>query len=77
MHVEVMYALHPTDSSHSISQYISNVSQKRGDKGEPLDNIRSIDDPRNVITLWGELHHHLGNLSIAFLQVCSPSQVYC
>ena len=69
MHVEVMYVLHPTDSSH--------VSQKRGDKGEPLDNIRSIDDPRNVITLWGELHYHLGNLSIAFLQVCSPSQVYC
>ncbi len=68
MRVEVMYVLHVL-LIRLTSQYISNVSQKRGDKSEPLDNIRSIDDPRNVITLWGELHHHLGNLSIAFLQV--------
>lgn len=45
------------------------MSRLRGSATEPLDTIENIDDPRNALALWMDLHKHLGTLGIAFLQV--------
>ncbi len=49
------------------------MSRLRGNATEPLDTIDDIDDPRNALALWMDLHKQLGTLGIAFLQVLSTS----